>query len=91
MFEVAHGRLKARWSLALAAWNAAQGPPLTFVGLDHIGEGRQLGLLWAVLGAAHRYEIRVAAAGDLGRWPIIGWAIVPTTSMASAMAAAFCR
>jgi len=31
MFEVAHGRLKARWSLALAATNATQRPPLAAV------------------------------------------------------------
>jgi len=41
----------ARMSLALATGDFAVRPALTFVGLDHIGQGRQLGLLWAVLGA----------------------------------------
>src|SRR5262245_14680381 len=41
-------------ALALAAADFAVRPALAFVGLDHIGEGRQLGLLWAVPCAAHQ-------------------------------------
>jgi len=40
--------------LALAARNATQRPSLPFVGLDHVGEGRELGILRAVLGATHQ-------------------------------------
>ena len=39
-------RLHTR-GLALANWNAAQRPSLALVGFDHIGERRELSLLWA--------------------------------------------
>src|SRR5262245_26847748 len=41
-------------SLALATGDFAVRPSLAFVGFDHVGEGCQLDLLRAVLGAAHQ-------------------------------------
>jgi len=41
-------------SLALAAGNPSFRPPLALIGVNHIGKGRQLGVLWAVLGATHQ-------------------------------------
>src|SRR5262245_10972735 len=41
-------------SSPLTAGNFAVRPALTFVGLNHIGEGRQLGLFRTVFGAAHK-------------------------------------
>src|SRR5262245_51823493 len=47
-------------------------PALTFVGLDNVGERRQLRLLWTVLGAAHErvgavHEQAVHAVGHVGK------------------------
>jgi len=44
-------------------------PALEFVGLDHIGECRQLGLFRAALGAAHERvgAIRVHSIGHVGK------------------------
>ena len=57
---------------AFAAENAALWPPLAFVGLDHFSKGRQLGFLWAVLGAAHQgvgavHEQAMRAVSNVGK------------------------